>query len=88
MEVADILKVIDIRRSEISDITFEFLSSNPIAYSDNLLNEDMYNVSSIVDSIREKEIYTPSLAVQAELNIMVRLCEKHDAGYIRIIDIE
>lgn len=87
MEVADILKIIDIRRSEVSDITFAFLSVH-VSYTDNLLNEDIYGVPSIVEHIKDKEIYPPSLAVQAELNIMVRLCEKHDTTYVRIIDLQ
>lgn len=93
MEVADTLKIIDIRRSEISDITFKFLTSNSlaIAYSDATLNEDMYRVPSMVDDINSGEMSLPecySKTALDELKIMVKLCEEHDAAYVRIIDLE
>lgn len=85
MKVA-VLKIGDIHKNELSEDLFNFLYNlGEVTYKDQVLKEDIYNVSSTIEQIDDEEISRPSSKVYAELKKIDAALQKKDCGYLRIV---
>ena len=84
IKAANILKVVDIDHLSISEKTLSFFQNEAQAtYMDTKLKEHIYNAEDVFDEYQEDE--NSDSEVLSELEVLLGLVNKHQAGYIRIV---
>lgn len=90
--VENVMSVIDIDASSVSEETKQFLKDNTITYRDcKSLGEHLYNVPGFmldIDDMTPDEAFEayPGIKVFDELLELDKLCCKYDAAYVRLLN--
>lgn len=83
----DIIKFLNISDKEISVECDAALHNYGLIYKDNTeLNEHLLCPYQTLDVIRSIKIKNNSDKIKKELKQIIKLCEKHDCAYVRIIN--
>jgi hypothetical protein len=80
INVQNITKAIDILRTDVSDITYQYLIENYVTYRDTVLKEHLINVFDFDDEFAEEIIHD-------EVSALIALCNENEAGYVRFTEI-
>ena len=83
MKVNNILKVIDVNKSEVNPLTVDFLSDYYCSYRDTMENmaEDLLDI--VTANEPDALSVSKHLVVRREIKQLLKLAEKHDAAYVR-----
>lgn len=84
---ANIMNVVDIDEKSVNPETVTFVENNlEPTYRDTVLREHLYNVSSFIDEVRNREIPKPTRKIWSDLEALGRALDKAEAGYMRFVN--
>lgn len=88
MKAANVLPIVDIDSKEITSFALEQFKGNE-TYQDQVLNEHIYNIDSLLEHFDELEemggVLPFSLEFLTEVKSIKALCEENETCYFRII---
>lgn len=91
IKAVNVLKVLDVNKSDISENTIKYLYDNFITYKDEDadLNEHLVNINDAFEDDQPFERYLVEeevTLIKGEIETLQKLAEKQDCGYVRFIN--
>lgn len=83
MRLKEVLKIADVMHHEISEELKAALDENDRGYTDNILNEHLYNVGNFVETQSQKQ--TVSTDVLEEAIKLQTIMNENDCAYVRLV---
>lgn len=87
----NVLKVVDVNKSDVKENTIKYLFNNFITYRDEVLNEHIVNINDALEDDQPFESYWVAEEVEmikGEIEALQKLAHTLECGYIRFIDDE
>jgi len=90
MEAVNILKIVDLNKTDIPACAWHYLNNFHVTYRDSILKEHLINIGDAIEAIEDSESYLNEHKMKKEIIAVItdigELCQRHDAGYVRFIE--